>query len=68
MRNKSIQDVRTVQEEIRSLEDLGLSAEEKIAILELMINTTYNEQDRDIIRQAADAIAVDRFILGVEDR
>lgn len=68
MRNKSIQDVRTVQEEIRSLEDLGLSAEEKITILELMINTTYNEQDRDIIRQAADAIAVDRFILGVEDR
>jgi hypothetical protein len=68
MRNKYTPSARTVEEEISSLNDLGLSAEEKIAILELMMQTAWDENDRDIIKQAADAIAVDKFILGQEDR
>ena len=67
MRNKRVPHVRTVEEEIRWLDDMGLSAEEKITILELMMSTAPLE-DRDLMKEACDAIAVERFLLGVEDK
>lgn len=66
MRNKRIQNARTVEEEIRWLNDLGLSAAEKISILELMISSSPPE-DRELMREACEAIAVESILLGNED-
>jgi hypothetical protein len=66
MRHNHISNVRTVEEEIRWLKDMGLNAEEKIVILELMMSTAMPE-DREIMQEAIDAIAVENILLGSED-
>lgn len=62
-----MRNVQTVEQEIKWLEDLGLSAEEKISILELMMETASLEE-RDLMKEACDAIAVESFLLGAEDK
>ena len=67
MRNKRIQNARTVEEEIRWLNDLGLDAEEKISILQLMMSTS-SPEDQAVMKETIDAITVEKYLLGVEDK
>ena len=67
MRNKRIQNARTVEEEIRWLNDLGLDAEEKISILQLMMSNS-SPEDRAVMKETVDAIIVEKYLLGVEDK
>jgi hypothetical protein len=67
MCNKRIQNARTVEEEIRWLDDLGLDAEEKISILQLMMSTSSLE-DQEVMKETIDAIIVEKYLLGVEDK
>lgn len=67
MRNKRIQNARTVEEEIRWLNDLGLDAEEKISILQLMMSTS-SPEDQEVMKDTIDAITVEKYLLGVEDK
>jgi hypothetical protein len=68
MRNKHVPHVRTVEEEIRWLNDMGLDAEEKISILELMMSTDASPEDREIMRETIDSIKIEKYLLGVEDK
>jgi len=67
MRNKCVPHVRTVEEEIRWLDDLGLDAEEKMSILTLMMSSCPLE-DQEVMKQAIEAIAVEKYLLGIEDK
>lgn len=67
MRKGSVQHLSSIEEEIRSLKDLGLSAEEKIVILEMLMISANTEEERARLQDAADAIAVDNILLGVDD-
>jgi hypothetical protein len=67
MRDKRIPHVRTVEEEARWLDDLGLDAEEKIAILELMMESC-SSSDRELMKETIDSIRIEKYILGVEDK
>ena len=66
MRKKRVQNARTVEEEISWLDNLGLSAAEKISILELMMSSSPPE-DRELMREACEAIAVESILLSNDD-
>lgn len=67
VRNKHLSNQRTVEEEIRWLEDLGMDAEEKISILTLMMNDC-SDEDQQVMSEAIEAIRVEKYLLGVEDK
>ena len=67
MCNQRISNIRTVEEEIRSLNDLGLDAEEKISILQLMMSTSSLE-DQEVMKETIDAITIEKYLLGIEDK
>jgi hypothetical protein len=67
MRNKCIPYTRTVEEEIKWLDNLGLNAEEKISILELMISTS-SPEDQQLMSETIETIRIEKYLLGVEDK
>ena len=66
MGKKRVSKMRSVEEEISWLDNLGLSAAEKISILELMMSSSPPE-DRELMREACEAIAIESILLGNDD-
>jgi hypothetical protein len=67
MHEKRVQQIPDIEEEIRSLKDLGLSPEERIIMFQLLAETASSPDERLRLLEAADVIAVDSILLGNDD-